>query len=85
MRKLVFACLVCTGLVAGCAEADKVVGYDHETGQVDPDNPAATGQKIVKGFGPWGEIAGLVIAAVAGGYITVRKIQKKIKNKKSGG
>lgn len=79
MRNLAFACLVSCGLLAGCAEADKVVGYNHDTGQVDPDNPAKDVQDGLRIFGPWGEIAAGIVGLGAGAYILVRKIQKRTK------
>lgn len=79
MRKLAFACLVSCGLLAGCAEADKVVGYNYETDVVNPDNTAKDVQDGLRIFGPWGEIAAGVVGLGAGGYILFRKIQRKVK------
>jgi hypothetical protein len=79
MRNLVFASLVACGLLTGCVAADKAVGYNHETGQIDPDNPVAKVEDGLRIFGPWGEIAAAIVGLGVTGYIIVRKIQKRIK------
>jgi hypothetical protein len=78
MRKLVFVSLVSCGLLAGCAESDKIIGYNQETEQVDPDAPVQKVQEVLPIFGPWGEIAAAIVGLGVGGYILVRKIQKKV-------
>jgi hypothetical protein len=65
--------------LAGCALMDSATGYNPVTGEVAPDAPINTAIEVAEGFGPWGSVIAGAIGLAAGGYVLVRKIQKKLK------
>jgi len=80
MKKLYAAIFVfMVTFLYGCGTIDGVVGYDPTTGVVAPDAPINTVIDTAEGFGPWGAIVAGALGLLAGGYVLVRKIQKKLK------
>ena len=85
MRRTLFTLLLLVVLViAGCKAMDAFLGYDHETGRPVPNAPITTIEEVVPildtipGVFPWGEIIGIAVTAIGGGYIAVRRIQKRL-------
>jgi len=83
-RNLLTLILLVLLVVAGCKVLDDFVGYDHGTGQVNPDAPISQVEDVADNVGVlipgadlWVELGLGVLGALGAGYIAIRRFQRK--------
>ena len=87
MRKTILTFLLLAVIVfAGCKALDNFYGYDYDHDrQLPGPSQADEVTQLVRPLvdttagAPWGEIIGGLIAVIGGGYVLVRRIQRRIK------